>query len=267
MQKGNEMKIGSSNDSEAVKEQYSTSKGLDIRLAFHDKYSTNKQGYGSWLVSNYDIRKGMSVLEVGCGTGALWRGRDDQIDKCDSLVLTDLSEGMLKKAKENLGGKPNVEYRIEDIQNLSFNEDTFDVVIANAMLYHVPDLKKGISEVRRVLKNGGVFYCATLGENNFVEKLAEWFRLGGEEFNPNHNFTMQNGAEKLHVVFDDVTPLFYNDSFHITEIDDLMTYLRSLASFKAVLDLPKQKIRDILADHTVSGAIDLPKDYGMFICR
>ena len=64
MQKGNEMKIGSSNDSEAVKEQYSTSKGLDIRIAFHDKYSTNKQGYGSWLVSNYDIRKGMSVLDI-----------------------------------------------------------------------------------------------------------------------------------------------------------------------------------------------------------
>ena len=261
------MKIGSSNDSEAVKEQYSTSKGLDIRLAFHDKYSTNKQGYGSWLVSNYDIRKGMKVLEVGCGTGALWRGRDDLIDKCDSLVLTDLSEGMLEKAEENLDEKHNVEYQVEDIQDLSFADDTFDVVIANAMLYHVPDLSKGLSEVRRVLKNGGVFYCATLGENNFVEKLAEWFRLGGEEFNPNHNFTMQNGAEKLYAVFDEVMPLFYNDSLHITETEDLVTYLHSLVSFKAVLDLPEQKIRDILEKHAVSGAIDLPKDYGMFICR
>ena len=261
------MKIGSSNDSEAVKEQYSTSKRLDIRIAFHDKYSTNKQGYGSWVVSNYDIRKGMSVLEVGCGTGTLWLGSDDLVERCGKLVLTDLSEGMLKKAKENLGKKPNVEYQIEDIQNLSFDDDTFDVVIANAMLYHIPDLKKGISEVRRVLKNGGVFYCATLGENNFVEKLAEWFRSGGEEFNPNHNFTMQNGVEKLHAVFDDVTPLFYNDSLHITEIEDLVSYLRSLASFKAVLDLPEQKIRDILAEHAVNGAIDLPKDYGMFICK
>ena len=58
------MKIGSSNDSEAVKEQYSTSKGLDIRIAFHDKYSTNRRGYGPWLVSNYDIREGMSVLDI-----------------------------------------------------------------------------------------------------------------------------------------------------------------------------------------------------------
>ena len=261
------MNIGSSNDSEAVKAQYATSKGLDIRIGFHDKYSTNKQGYGPWLVSNYDIRKGMNVLEIGCGTGTLWVGNDETVAKCGRLVLTDLSEGMLEKAKGNLGEKDNIEYRKEDIQDLSFDDDTFDVVIANAMLYHVPDLKKALSEVRRVLKNGGVFYCATLGENNFTDKLAEWFRLGGEEFNPNHNFTMQNGAEKLHTAFEDVTPVFYEDSLHITETEDLVTYLGSLASFKSVLDLPEQKIRDILAEHEINGAIDLPKDYGMFICR
>ena len=52
-----------------------------------------------------------------------------------------------------------------------------------------------------------------------------------------------------------------------TKADDLVEYLRSLASFRAVMDLPVQKIRDILTEHTVDGAIDLPKEYGMFICR
>ena len=78
---------------------------------------------------------------------------------------------------------------------------------------------------------------------------------------------MQNGTEKLHVAFDDVTPLFYEASLHITEIDDLVTYLRSLSTFKTVLYLPEQKIRDILLEHEVGGAVDLPKDYGMFTCR
>ena len=261
------MQIGSSNDAATVKEQYATSKGLDVRIAFHDKYSTNKLGYGPWIVSNYDIHKGMTVLELGCGTGSMWIGHDDLIARCGKLVLTDLSEGMLETAKGNLGKKDNIEYRIEDIQNLTFDDDTFDVVIANAMLYHVPDLNQGLREVRRVLKNGGVFYCATMGENNFTDILAKWFRLGGEQFNPNHNFTMQNGSAKLHASFDDVESLFYEDSLHITEIEDLVVYLRSLASFKAVLDLPEQKIRDILAEHAVNGEIDLPKEYGMFICR
>ncbi len=261
------MQIGSSNDSAAVKAQYATSKGLDTRISFHDSYSTNKQGFGPWLVSNYDLRTGMKVREPGCGTGSMWLGHDDLVSRCGKLVLTDLSEGMLETAKENLGERDNVEYRIEDIQALSFEDGTFDVIIANMMLYHVPDLNKGLAEVRRVLKEGGVFYCATFGENNFTDRLAEWFRLGGEEFRPNHNFTMQNGVDKLQAVFNDVTRLFYDDSLHITDMEDLVTYLRSLSSFKAVLDLPEQKIRDILSEHAAGGAIDLPKDYGMFICK
>ena len=135
------------------------------------------------------------------------------------------------------------------------------------MLYHVPDIEKGLQEVRRVLKKGGVFYCATFGEHNFTDRLAEWFRLDGEDFMPNHNFTMQNGKEILSRSFEDIKPLFYEDSLHITETEDLVAYLRSLTSFKAVIVLPVQKIRDIIKEHTADGAIDLPKEYGMFICR
>ena len=135
------------------------------------------------------------------------------------------------------------------------------------MLYHVPDIAMGLKEVRRVLKKGGVFYCATYGEHNFTDKLAEWFELSGEDFKPNHNFTMSNGKEMLDRYFEEIIPVFYEDSLHVTEAEDLVEYLRSLASFKAVIDLPVQKIRDILNEHVTDGAIDLPKEYGMFICR
>ncbi len=260
------MQIGSMNEAAAVKEQYVTSNRLDTRINFHDKYSTNKIGFGPWLVSNYEIREGMKVLELGCGTGSLWAGQDELIAKCEKVVLSDLSEGMLETAKGNVGEHANVEYRIEDIQDLSFEDDSFDVVIANMMLYHVPDFNKGLREVRRVLKDGGKFYCATMGENNFTDRLAEWFRLGGEEFNPNHNFTIQNGEGKLSAFFSNVSKAVYEDSFHITDIEDLVIYLRSLTSFKAILDLPEQKIREILAEHVKDGAIDIPKEYGTFIC-
>ena len=261
------MKIGSSNDSDAVKAQYAAPKGLDIRLTFHEKYSTNRQGYGAWLVSNYDIRDWMTVLEIGCGTGGIWLGREDAVSRCRELVLTDLSEGMLEAAKKNLGERGNIVYRNADIQDLPFMKDTFDVVIANSMLYHVPDIEQGLQEVRRVLKEGGVFYCATFGEHNFTDRLAEWFRLAGEDFKPNHNFTMQNGKGILSRFFSSVSPVFYEDSLHITDAEDLVEYLRSLASFKTVFDLPVQRIRDIIMEHTADGALDLPKEYGMFICR
>ncbi len=261
------MKIGSSNDVAAVKEQYSTSKGLNTRISFHDKYSTNKQGYGNWIVSNYDIFEGMRVLELGCGTGSIWMGFDELISKCDKLVLTDLSEGMLATARDNLGERGNIEYRQVDIQDIPFEDGYFDIVIANAMLYHVPNLNQGLSEVRRVLKDGGAFYCSTLGEHNFTDYLAEWFSLGGESFQPNHNFTMENGSEKLKAVFSDVRALFYEDSLHVTDIEELVEYLRSLASFKTIMDIPAHKLLEIIKQHSENGVVDLPKEYGMFICR
>ena len=261
------MQIGSSNDSAAVKAQYAVPKGLDIRQTFHEKYSVNRQGYGEWLVSHYDIRDGMTVLEIGCGTGSIWIGHENIVSGCGKLILTDLSEGMLETAEKNLDKRGNIEYRKADIQNLPFIDESFDVVIANSMLYHVPDIGRGLREVRRVLKKGGVFYCSTYGEHNFTDKLAEWFELGGEDFKPNHNFTMQNGKEILGRSFEEIIPAFYEDSLHITEAEDLVEYLQSLASFKAVINLPVQKIRDILKEHATDGAIDLPKEYGMFICR
>ncbi|MBO7600591.1 MAG: class I SAM-dependent methyltransferase [Lachnospiraceae bacterium] len=261
------IKIGSSNNSEEVKEQYQTSKGLDTRISFHDKYSTNMQGYGNWIVSNYEIIKGMKVLELGCGTGSIWMGRDDVLDMFGKLVLTDFSEGMLNTAHENIGDKDNTEYLVADIQDLPFGDNSFDMVIANSMLYHVPDIEKGIKEVRRVLKDDGVFYCATLGENNFVEQLAEWFRLDGEKFNPNHNFTMQNGEQILRTAFSDIEARFYKDSLHITDIDDLVDYLRSLASLKALNDVPLERLKEIITEHSVNGVVDLPKEYGMFIAK
>lgn len=261
------MMIGSSNDAEAVRTQYSTSNGLNTRIAFHDMYSTNKYGYGNWILSNYEISEGAKVLEVGCGTANMWVGHDDLIAKCELLTLTDMSEGMLSTARENIGERKNVAYALANIQDIPFEDDSFDAVIANSMLYHVPNIECGIREVRRVLRNEGVFYCATYGENNFTDVLADWFELDGESFRPNHNFTMQNGEQKLKEAFTNVEANFYEDSLHITNIEDLTDYLRSLVSFKAIIDLPSDRIHEILMRHSCNGTIELPKEYGMFVCR
>ena len=261
------MQIGSYNNTEAVKEQYKTAGGLDIRISFHNKYSTNKLGFANWIVSNYEIVEGMKVLEIGCGTGSLWHGQDEVMRKFGKLILTDFSEGMLETAKANIGNKSNVEFQQADIQDLNFEDNSFDMVIANSMLYHVPDLNKGLREVRRVLKDDGTFYCSTMGENNFIERLAEWFQLGGEDFRPNHNFTLQNGREKLQVAFSDIEARTYPDSLHITDVDDLVSYLTSLASLKALNDVPAEKLKEIIMEHAVNGVVDLPKEYGMFVAK
>ena len=185
------------NNQKTVKEQYANATNLNTRISIHQKYSTNKMGFGNWIFSNYKITKNMKVLELGCGTGDMWKGHEDLMEACSKIVLSDFSESMLENAKTNSGDKANVEYRIIDIQDIPFEAETFDVVIANMMLYHVPDMSRGLSEVRRVLKKGGTFYCATFGEHGIMEFLSHALNAYGVEDKVDKNFTLQNGKEIL----------------------------------------------------------------------
>ena len=90
-------------NNETIKKQYGTDDKLNTRISFHNKYSVNKQGFGNWIFSNYQISEGMSVLELGCGSGKMWLGKDEIINRCSRLILSDVSEGMLKNAKRMSG--------------------------------------------------------------------------------------------------------------------------------------------------------------------
>ena len=114
------------NDSEKVKEQYSRTEGLSTRISIHEKYSTNRLGISNWNFTIYEIKEGMKVLELGCGTGSMWTGHKDAIKKCSELVLSDLSEAMLKETENNIGTLLNVKYQIIDIQRIPFQDDYFD---------------------------------------------------------------------------------------------------------------------------------------------
>ena len=72
------------NNMSIVKQQYANANKLNTRISIHDKYSTNKMGFGNWIVSNYRIDKGMKVLELGCGTGDMWKNREGLIKLCSN---------------------------------------------------------------------------------------------------------------------------------------------------------------------------------------
>lgn len=253
------------NDTSIVKQQYSTANNLNTRISIHEKYSTNKIGFGNWIISNYKIDKGMKILELGCGTGDMWMNKDSLINSCSKIVLSDFSEGMLSTAKNNIGNYKNIEYKVIDIQEIPFENDSFDIVIANMMLYHVPDIEKGLSEVRRVLKNDGIFYCATYGEHGIIEYLSKILSSYGVENNINKNFTLQNGKEILGKKFSNIQKLEYIDSLAVTNIDDMVDYIYSLSSMTSLTNVPKNTIKDILTNNLVNGVLNVPKEYGMFI--
>lgn len=255
------------NDGAAVKEQYRTAEKLDIRTAIHSRYSTNRQGFGNWIFSHYRIEPGMSVLELGCGTGQMWVGQERLMDTCGRLILSDFSEGMLQKARETLGERGKVGFQQIDIQRIPFEDNTFDVVIANMMLYHVPDIPKGLGEVRRVLKEGGRFYAATYGEKGMMEYLCGLFREYGAEAVGNYLFTLQNGETQLSPFFDKVERFLYEDALEVTDLGDMADYITTLEGMSGLGRLPRETVLAVLAKHSVDGVLRLPKEYGMFAAQ
>lgn len=252
------------NDEDIVNSQYKDTSRLDIRIMIHKRYSSNKMGFAKWIYSNYEFEPNMHILELGCGTCEMWVGNLDALNG-SKIILTDFSEAMVNKAKKNLKDSKNISYNVVNIEEIPYEENEFDAVIANMMLYHVPNIPKALTEVNRVLKDGGTFYCATYGENTILNNVCKLLEVDL----PKNDwvFTLQNGSEILKPFFTDVKRLDYVDSLEITDIDDLIDYLDTLDDMHETLNIDRILLRKKLQDKMVDGILSIPKEYGLFICK
>jgi SAM-dependent methyltransferase len=154
-----------------------------------------------------------------------------------------------------------------DAQAIPFEDETFDVVIANHMLYHVPDREKALVEIKRVLKSGGHFFATTVGEKHMHE-IMDWFRQihaadVWESFVV--PFTLENGLEQLTPYFSQVALSRYEDNLQVTELEPLLDYILSGLRVK---ELPEGKLdllrQDLEGEVKEKGSIFITKDSGLF---
>ena len=249
-----------------VEIQYKTAKNLNTRISIHDQYSTNKVPFGDWILSHYEIPAGARILELGCGTGSMWKQNLHLLPDDATLLLTDFSSGMVDAAKQNVCSD-KVTFQRVDIQNIPYSNDSFDMVIANMMLYHVPDLHRGLSEVRRVLKKGGSFYCATYGIHGIMEYINELLQEMDVWGEISTAFTLQNGADALSQHFQMVQRLDREDGLAITDIEDFADYIYSLSGLTNLGNIPRNVLVSKLKSRIQNGILFVPKEYGMFVCK
>lgn len=253
---------------EDVKKQYANDKNLSARIGLHAKYSTNQEGFPNWLFKKYDFSGAARILELGCGNGAQWEGHLDRIPPDCLLVLTDLSDGMVGRVWEKFGSPSRVLAQTADIQSLPFPGECFDAVIANHMLYHVPNLPQAISEVRRVLKSGGTFYAATNGNGGIRAFLRSAFRQVDPTqnvFSEGLSFSLQNGSGVLRPYFSHVRRTDYEDSLRVTVTEDLMEWIRSTMAAKSLDEKSFQRLTGYFEEiRKKEGAILIPKEAGLF---
>lgn len=127
----------------------------------------------------------VGLLEVGCGTGAL-AARCAQELGCEVVAL-DASSEMVHATRAR-----GVPATVGDVQELPFADRAFDCAVAAWMLYHVPELDRGLAELARILRPGGRLVAITNGR----ESLADLYDLAGGE-RRDSTFTSENGAPAL----------------------------------------------------------------------
>ncbi len=249
-------------------EQYKDASHLAARIALHEHFSVNRGNYHRWLFDLLGSSPQSRLLELGCGPATLWTNNLDRIPPDWNITLTDISPGMLEAARLSLSSTEHrFAYAVADAQALPFSGNAFDAVIANHMIYHLPDRSGAFSEIKRVLAQGGRFYAATNGCAHMLElgDLAHAFSpdapLLGASFS--NGFTLENGREQIEPYLADVTLHRYVDALSVTSTAPLVAYVRS-SSIGSYFDeegftrFIEQQIRE-------RGAIHITKDAWLFI--
>lgn len=213
-------------------EQFKNATNLKDRINLHDKYSTNKQGWHRWLFERIPFFEGAKILELGCGDGSFWLQNKDRHPEHCEITLTDISEGMIEDARNNLGDLGKFfTFKVMDAQNITFQDSEFDIVIANHVIYYIQNREKVFSEIDRVLKPNGVFYAATNGTKHMEElfNMVENFRdkIIFSYIRKNHEFKLEHGKTQLEEWFYPVQLYRYKDSLKVTEVEPLLDYVLS----------------------------------------
>jgi ubiquinone/menaquinone biosynthesis C-methylase UbiE len=259
-----------------VNEQYKNASNLEARINIHERFSTNRKEWFIWLFEQMEIEPNSKVLELGCGNGNFWLKNINRIPESWKLKLSDFSPGMLREAKQKLQSLSSAQFKQIDIQNIPFEDNSFDIVVANFMLYHVPDRKQAIQEVRRVLKPDGCFYASTIGQNHLAEfgELLKEFDPTIEYLSaasPADEFGLETGLVQLEPFFSTIQLKTYPDSLEITEVRPILDYLLStntdlnyqLARNK--LDALSSFLEKKLIEN--KGPISITKSSGLFVAK
>jgi ubiquinone/menaquinone biosynthesis C-methylase UbiE len=257
-------------DQEYLKnDQYKDSSNLDARVAIHKRFSTNPYGWMSWVFDRLiRLPEDAKILELGCGPGYLWQENISRIPAGWSITLSDLSPGMLDAAWRNLVVTGRAfQFKEIDVQSIPLEDEMFDAVIANHMLYHVPDRQKGFAEIRRVLKPNGHLFATTIGKIH-LEQISNWI----QQVNPGIDFvsfgspfTLENGFEQLKQFFSQVTLSRYPDSLHVTEVKSIIAFILSTSHAAEISEEKLANLENELEQELKEkGKIFIQKDSGLF---
>lgn len=265
-----------SSDRRWLAEQYKSATNLDARAQLHQRFSTNPYPWFHWVLDRVQAPEHAHILEVGGGHGLLWQENHGRIPAGWTVVVSDLSPGMVAQAAATLQVEPNIHFARLDAQALPFADASFDVVIANHMLYHVPDREAALRETSRVLRPGGRLYAAT-NDHDHMHEIRELaldacdalgipgLRAVAETITSvNAQFTFDMATDELSRHFAQVQLHLRANELVVDDAGALTAYLVSGLP-DAVSAIAERLLRDWIAQHmAAAGTITITPRSGLF---
>jgi SAM-dependent methyltransferase len=208
------------NDPELVRAEYATEAGLQARRSVYDGAAA-KGAFDAALAAVAEAQP-RRVLEVGCGWGEFAVRIRDELGAV--VVATDLSARMVELSAER-----GLDARVADVEKLPFEDGEFDCVVANWMLYHVPDLDRGLAEIARVLLPGGRLVAGTSSHEHLVEL---WSLVGRNRASEPPRFFAENGEEALRRHFSHVKRRDLRSEIVFPDVNAVRRYIGASVAHK-----------------------------------
>ena len=267
------------NMEKSFKSQYQNATNISARIRLHRDYSINKQGWFPWVFEQYELdsinntaNSNLKVLEIGCGNGALWVENMDKIPTKIQITLSDISEGMLRDAKRNLpAADKRFQFQAFDCQQIPYPDQSFDLVVANHVLFYCEDIASACKEIVRVLTPGGRFICSTYGINHMkeisdlVQKFDNRIVLSAEKLY--EQFGLENGEEILKPYFNQIECKKYIDAIELDRPEPLIEYILSCNGNQNQMLLDHYNEFRGFVEKNMTDGFNITKDAGLFICQ
>lgn len=256
----------------SLKRQYQDATNISARINLHQKYSVNPQGWFPWVYEQCGVQPGMRILELGCGNGALWKENITKLPPDISVILSDISEGMIRDIRRTVGADDQrFTYETFDCAEIPCPDHHFDLVIANHLLFYCDDIEQTCREIHRVLKEDGCFVCSTYGSSHMKEisQLVQRFdsRIQLAADNLYERFGLENGYDILCPIFDTVELRHYEDKIELDRPEPLIEYILSCHGNQNQYLLDRYKEFKSFVGRAARYGFSITKNAGMFLCR
>lgn len=258
--------------------QYGTADKLRIRQEAHELYSEQQTDFFPWILEFLELAPGMLLADVGCGPGAY---HPLLAPSGCTVVAIDYSAGMIDEVQTQARRDRLAVLALRgDAQQLPLATGRCDRVMANHMLYHVPDQLAALRELRRVVRSGGIVVLATNAEDAggllYAAHCAAAKALGYQpSARPTAGFHLGH-LDRVAAVFPTATVHVRTDAFLFPTVDAALRYYAS-GMIDALDDAPPDgsqrgpllaavaaRLQPVYAQ---TGVLRVAKDAGCFVAH